>query len=60
MSALVEKAALGPRGYPVLGLLHKAWKTPPQFFLDAAIQYGEVVSLSAPTLNAHNHLHGHS
>jgi cytochrome P450 len=45
MSAVVEKAAPGPRGYPVLGLLHKAWKTPPQFFLDAAIQYGDVVCL---------------
>jgi hypothetical protein len=40
MSTLVEKAAPGPRGYPVLGLLHKAWQDPPQFFLDAALRYG--------------------
>ncbi len=41
----IRKPAPGPRGIPVLGLLHKAWKNPPQFFLDAALQYGDIVSL---------------
>ncbi len=45
MSARVEKAPPGPRGYPVLGLLHKAWQNPPEFFLNAALQYGRVVCL---------------
>ncbi len=39
------KAPPGPRGYPLLGLLHKAWQDPPRFFLDAALRYGEVVRL---------------
>ncbi|MFQ5961726.1 MAG: cytochrome P450 [Candidatus Methylomirabilales bacterium] len=40
-----KKAPPGPRGYPLLGLLHKAWQDPPRFFLDVALRYGEVVRL---------------
>lgn len=40
-----RRVAPGPRGYPVLGLLHKAWQNPPEFFLNVALQYGHVVCL---------------
>ncbi|MFQ5846347.1 MAG: cytochrome P450 [Candidatus Methylomirabilales bacterium] len=39
------KAAPGPRGFPLLGVLPQAWKNPLEFFLGAARQYGDVVSL---------------
>lgn len=45
MHTRTHKAAPGPLGVPVLGLLHRAWHNPPQFFLDTAIRYGPVVCL---------------
>lgn len=33
----------GPQGVPLLGVLPQVWGDPLQFFLDAALQYGDVV-----------------
>jgi cytochrome P450 len=41
----IPKAAPGPRGYPLLGVLAAAWQDPLQFFLNAALRYGDVVSM---------------
>ncbi|RPI32684.1 MAG: cytochrome P450 [Chloroflexota bacterium] len=32
-------------GYPLVGILPKLWKNPLKFFLDTAIQYGDVVQM---------------
>jgi cytochrome P450 len=44
-SPRTHKAAPGPHGYPLLGVLPQAWQNPLQFFLEAARQYGDVVAL---------------
>ena len=35
----------GPRGYPFIGVLHKMWRNPLQFFADAAQEYGNIVHI---------------
>jgi len=44
-SPRVPKAAPGSRGYPLLGALAKGWQNPLHFFVNAALQHGDVVSL---------------
>ncbi|HET8579411.1 MAG TPA: cytochrome P450, partial [Nitrospiraceae bacterium] len=44
-SPRAPKAAPGPRGYLFLGALAKGWQNPLHFLANAALHYGDVVSL---------------
>ncbi|MFQ5899323.1 MAG: cytochrome P450 [Candidatus Methylomirabilia bacterium] len=44
-SARTRKDAPGPRGYPVLGVLPEVWQNPLWFFVNAALEHGDVVCL---------------
>lgn len=35
----------GPRGYPFIGVLHKMWGNPLQFFDDVTQEYGDIVHI---------------
>ena len=40
-----HQTAPGPRGYPIIGLLHKFMQDPLQFLVDVGDQYGDVVRM---------------